>query len=225
MHEFLAALLLAVGWGAWTAVNPCPLATNIAAISYVGRRPGSPRRLLLAGLLYALGQAAAYAALAAALAWGLLSAQRASLALQFYVHKSVGPLLILVALFLLEWIRLDLPSLGAHPRVQRLVDAWGLWSAAPLGVLFAWSFCPVSAANFFFVLIPLSVRTGSLVLIPCAYGIGVAAPVLVFAALAACGAGMLGGAFERVVRIERLARRAAGVILLAVGLYCTFWKG
>lgn len=49
-----------------------------------------------------------------------------------------------------------------------------------LGVLFALSFCPVSAAIFFGTLIPLA--------LPSVYGIGTALPVFAFAILIATGA-------------------------------------
>ena len=47
-------------WALWlgvlTSISPCPLATNIAAISFLGRRVGSPRAVLLSGLLYTAGR-------------------------------------------------------------------------------------------------------------------------------------------------------------------------
>ena len=50
--------------GLLTSISPCPLATNIAAISYVGRKVGDPRWVMAAGLLYTLGRCIAYLALA-----------------------------------------------------------------------------------------------------------------------------------------------------------------
>ena len=41
--------------GVLTSISPCPLATNIAAISYVGRKVGDSRWVMAAGLLYTLG--------------------------------------------------------------------------------------------------------------------------------------------------------------------------
>mgnify|MGYP006896630676 CR=1 FL=1 len=40
--------------GLLTALSPCPLATNIAAIGYIGKRIGNRKGVFLQGLLYAL---------------------------------------------------------------------------------------------------------------------------------------------------------------------------
>ena len=46
--------LLAVGTALWlgvlTSISPCPLASNIAAVSIIGRRLADPRQALAAGL-------------------------------------------------------------------------------------------------------------------------------------------------------------------------------
>ena len=52
----LTAFLL----GLLTAISPCPLATNIAAIGYIGKDVEDRRRVFLSGLLYTAGRIAAY---------------------------------------------------------------------------------------------------------------------------------------------------------------------
>ena len=65
----------------------------------------------------------------------------------------------------------------------------GSWGAGLLGILFALSFCPVSAALFFGSMLPLAVnKNGTSVLLPSAYGAGTGVPVFVFAVLIALGA-------------------------------------
>ena len=67
---------LAVGSALWlgilTSISPCPLATNIAAVSYVGRRVGSGRAVLLSGGLYTVGRSFAYLVLGAAAVLSLI---------------------------------------------------------------------------------------------------------------------------------------------------------
>ena len=57
--------LVAAGTAFWlgllTSVSPCPLASNIAAISYIGKSIANPKRVLAAGVLYTLGRVLAYA--------------------------------------------------------------------------------------------------------------------------------------------------------------------
>jgi len=86
-------------------------------------------------------------------------------------------------------------------------------------VLFALSFCPISAALFFGSLIPLAVSNESGVLLPSVYGLGTGAPVLVTAVVVAAGAKSIGAAFRKMTAFEKWARRATGVIFIGVGVY------
>lgn len=112
MDAPFAVSVSALWLGLLTSVSPCPLAANIAAMSYVSREVRSRRRTLLAGLLYTLGRASSYAALAALLVGGLLSIPEVALFLQKHMNRILGPLLVAVGLVLLEWIRL--PGFGSR---------------------------------------------------------------------------------------------------------------
>ena len=46
--------------GLMTAISPCPLATNIAAIGYIAKDIENQRRIFVKGLLYTLGRILAY---------------------------------------------------------------------------------------------------------------------------------------------------------------------
>jgi cytochrome c biogenesis protein CcdA len=216
---------LAVGAGAlWlgvlTSISPCPLATNIAALSFVGRHVATPRRAALAGVLYTLGRTVAYVAIAALVISALLSMVAVSATLQRFAAKALGPLLIVVGVALLGVIPLPSFGGGLARRSERLA-AGGVWGAAPLGMAFALAFCPVSAALFFGSLIPLATRHASPIVLPVLYGVGTAVPVLAFAVLVAAGAASLGSAYERLRRIERWARPATGVVFILAGIHET----
>lgn len=58
----LVALLL----GLLTAISPCPLATNIAAVSYIGKDVADRRRVFAKGLMYTLGRTVSYTVLGVA---------------------------------------------------------------------------------------------------------------------------------------------------------------
>jgi cytochrome c-type biogenesis protein len=188
--------------GVLTSVSPCPLATNIAAVSYIGRRVKGARAVLLSGLLYTLGRLAVYVALGALLVGGLLSAPRASTFLGRYMNQLLGPILTVTGVFLLELVRFA-PSGGVGgERLRKLAERAGIWGALLLGAVFALAFCPTSAALFFGGLVPLGVEQGSALLYPALYGAGTALPVVAFALVLAFGARLLGGAFERVTAAE-----------------------
>src|SRR5690606_9447939 len=96
---------LAAGAAFWlgflTSISPCLLATNVAAISFLARRVDSPRHVLLSSIFYTVGQAAAFILLAAVLVSSLLSVPLVSHWLQKYMFRLLGPILIVVGLFLL----------------------------------------------------------------------------------------------------------------------------
>jgi cytochrome c biogenesis protein CcdA len=222
MDTALAVSATALWMGLLTSISPCPLAANIAAMSYVGREVGSRRRTLLGGLLYTVGRAVTYAAIAAVLVGGLLSVPEVALFLQAHMNRILGPLLVAVGLVLLEWIRL--PGVGSqlYDRTgERLVKA-GLVGALPLGAVLALAFCPVSAGLFFGGLIPLALKHRSSVWLPALYGLGTGLPVVVFAVLVSAGLAWAGSAFHRLQAVERWARRVTAVVVIVVGLYYTW---
>ena len=103
--------------------------------------------------------------------------------------------------------------------VEQRARKAGLWGSFLLGIVFALSFCPVSAALFFGSLVPLAVRNESAVLLPTFYGVGTALPVVVFAFVVALGAHSLGRLFDQVTRVARWARRVTGIVFIGVGIY------
>jgi cytochrome c biogenesis protein CcdA len=219
--ELLAGAATALWLGILTSISPCPLATNIAAVSYVGTQVDRPRRVVWAGLLYAAGRALAYVLVGGLLVLGLLSAPRLSHALQRWMTAALGPLLLLTGLVLLGAIRLPLGGRGVPESLQRRVDRMGLPGAALLGFVFALSFCPISAALFFGSLVPLALETRSSVLLPSAYGLGTAVPVLGFAVPLGLGASWMGTAFDRVAQVGRWARWLTAAAFLGVGAWFT----
>jgi len=151
----------------------------------------------------------------------MLSIPDLAMFLQQYMNKFLGPVLIVAGLFLLEIWRPNLPGAGLGARLQGRVERYGVWGAAILGMVFALSFCPISAALFFGSLIPIAIEHESGVLMPTLYGIGTALPVVVVAALVAGGTRFVGTIFNKLSVFERWARRITAVIFILVGVYYT----
>jgi cytochrome c biogenesis protein CcdA len=216
-------LHIIMGTAAWlgilTSISPCPLATNIAAVSFIARRIERPRAALVTGLLYAVGRSAVYIALGALLVASVLAAPGVSHWLQKYMNKLLGPVLILVGMVLLGLISLPAGKGGWGARISQRVQDWGIWSGLALGIVFALSFCPSSAALFFGSLVPLSIKAESSLLLPGIYGVSTALPVIVFAVLIAFGAQAVGKAFNRITAFEVWARRITGVLFIVIGVY------
>lgn len=230
----VAALVL----GVLTSISPCPLATNIAAISYIGRKVNSPRLVVRAGLLYTLGRCLLYLGLAGVLTTTALSIPAASVFLQKYTHLVLGPVFLLLGMFLVGLITVSAGGTIMTERMQHRVDAMGVWGALLLGILFAVSFCPTSAAWFFSLLalimgaeagavtgvlakigltLPPASVTGGVVLLPLVYGIGTALPVVVVAFLLAYSARSVGKTYNVLAACEWWARMAAGWVFILMG--------
>lgn len=211
--------MTAVWLGILTSISPCPLAGNIAAISYISRNLETTRKVLVTGLLYAVGRTLVYLVLGFILVFSLLSIPDVSFFLQNYMNKLLGPILVLTGMFLLEVLILTPRGGGLSDKMKIRIESLGIWGALPLGALFALAFCPISAALFFGSLLPLALKTESAFLLPGSYGIGTALPVILFAFLFGIGTGAVGRAFNKLAAFERGSRNVTGWIFILVGIY------
>ena len=216
-----AAIAAAFWLGILTSISPCPLTTNIAAVSYIGRRFNDIRSVLLSGILYTFGRMLAYLAVGILAVAGILSIPGMSHFLQRVMSLLVGPLLILVGMVLLGLISFNVAGRGISDSLKNLIDRGNIAGAGVLGFIFALSFCPVSAALFFGSLIPLAVTQNSRVILPLVYGLGTALPVLAFAVVIALSARSVGVLFGRLAVFEHWARRITGIVFIAAGLWLT----
>jgi len=218
--ETTAVPVLSALWlGILTSVSPCPLASNIAAISFVIKKMYHTPSVIISGILYTLGRVIGYSALGVFITSSLLKIPQTSFFLQNNMNKLLGPILVVTGFFLLEVFQFTVPGLSISEKMTGKFKKLGAAGALPLGILFSLSFCPVSAALFFGSLIPLSLKNSSPVMLPSLYGIGTGLPVLVFAILITVGVQQLGALFKKVALIEYWLRRLTGVIFIVVGIY------
>jgi hypothetical protein len=110
---------------------------------------------------------------------------------------------------------LNLAGEGLQERASR----GGLTWALVLGIVFALSFCPISAGLFFGGLIPLSAANRSRLVLPSLFGLGTAVPVIGFAFLMAFAAQHVGRAFNRLLQVEYWFRMITGTVFILAGIY------
>jgi cytochrome c-type biogenesis protein len=212
----LSALLL----GLITAISPCPLATNIAAIGYVSRRVTERRYAIMTGVLYTLGRMFSYSVIGVIIIVAGLEIPGVASFLQDFGDRALGPILIVVGVIMLVADRISLGLGGGRlSALGAKVAGWGMLGGFLLGVLFALAFCPYSAALFFGVLIPLSLKSAGGVALPAVYAIGTGLPVLVFGVLISLSVARVSAWLNAVTRAERIIRVAASVIFIGVGIY------
>ncbi|MBP3455307.1 MAG: sulfite exporter TauE/SafE family protein [Alistipes sp.] len=213
----LTAFLL----GVLTAISPCPLATNIAAIGFIGRNIDSRRRIFLNGVYYALGRVIAYTALGIVLI--IMLREGSSL---FGIQKFIGkygemllaPALLLIGGFMLVGDRLNLPKFGFKGSGEGLARRGGS-EALLLGMLFAMAFCPTSGVFYFGMLIPMSATAAAGWLLPAVFAAATALPVLAVAWTLAFSVERIGTFYGKVQAMQRWLNRIAGSLFIAVGIY------
>jgi cytochrome c biogenesis protein CcdA len=219
MTELAAAAGSAIWLGVLTSISPCPLATNIAAMSFISRNVQRTSSAVLSGVAYTVGRTLTYLVLGILLVSASHAAPAVSMFLQQKIKLFTGPLLIVVGVVLLDVVRLALPVPSLPPRLQERLARSGPLGALALGGVFALSFCPASAALFFGSTFGLAVAHNSRLLIPSLYGIGTAAPVVVFGLVVALSTHAVGVIFHRVTIFEKWARRVSGLVFVVAGLY------
>ena len=207
--------------GLITAISPCPLATNIAAIGYISKDIESQKRIFVKGLLYTLGRIIAYTVLGIILL-AILKGGSSLFGIQKFIAKYgemlIGPILLLFGLYLLVGNRLNLPSFGFKGNGEGLAKKGG-WGALLLGLLFALAFCPSSAIFYFGMLIPLAASTTAGWLLTVVFAIATALPVIVVAWILAFSTNSIGRFYNKMNTIQKWFNWIVGGLFVAIGLY------
>jgi cytochrome c-type biogenesis protein len=213
-------LLSAIALGLLCAVSPCVMATNVAALAYVGRKATQPGHAVMTAVLYTLGRMFSYTGIGILIVLVGLEVSALSRFLQGAGARFIGPFLIVVGLILLVAHRL--PALSGGGGLQRLGARFGdmgVLGGFPLGALFALAFCPYSGVLFFAVLIPLALSTAGGVALPAVFAIGTGVPVLIFGALLSFGVGRVSAWTDQLTRADRVIRIATAIVFIGAGIY------
>ena len=219
-----APILIAFLLGILTAISPCPLATNIASIGYISRDIENRKAVFIKGILYTFGRILAYTVLGIILI-SVLEEGAGIFGIQKYVSKwgelLIGPLLIVIGLFMLFGDKLNLPKFGFNGSGESYSKKGG-WGAFLLGVLFALVFCPSSGVLYFGMLIPLSVSSAGGWMLPMIYAFATALPVIAVAWILAYSVQNLSTFYGRIQTIQKWLNIIVGILFLMVGLYYSF---
>ena len=111
MNDIAVGLTSALWLGILTSISPCPLATNIAAVSFLSKNIVQIKKVLQSSVAYTVGRMAAYALVGFIIITSLLSVPIIAQFLQKWMNKLLGPILIIAALFLLEIWKVSLSGL------------------------------------------------------------------------------------------------------------------
>lgn len=209
--------LAAFALGLLTAISPCPLATNVTATAYIAKGFQNQRMVVWSGVVYTLGRAFSYMAIAAVIYFGASKFHIARF-LQGNGEKWLGPLLILIGLVMLNAIPLNFKGSGFLQRLSERIGK-GMTGAFLMGIVFALAFCPYSGVLYFGMLIPMTLAAPEAFSIPFIFALGTGIPVLLFTYLLAFSMEKVGVWFNAIQKVEKVVRYVAGSVFVLAGIY------
>jgi cytochrome c biogenesis protein CcdA len=229
MNEFFTNLLegSAMPWfsafvlGLMTAISPCPLATNITAIGFISKDIENRNRVFVNGLFYTLGRAITYTVLAFIIFLGVDQLKFGGF-FQQYGEKFIGPLLIIIGLFMLDILKIKFPGISRLSSKMENRAHWRYVDALLLGIIFALAFCPYSGVLYFGMLVPMTVASTSGLYLPLIFAFATGIPVILFAWILAYAVSGIGSVYQKVKTFEIWFRRIIAVLFIIVGIYYIF---
>lgn len=211
---WLSALVL----GLMTAISPCPLATNITAIGFISKDIENRNRVFINGLLYTFGRAITYTSIALIIWLGADQFQFSGF-FQRYGEKFLGPLLIIIGFFMLDFIKINFPGMGKLTSKMSNKTSWNYIDTILLGIVFALAFCPYSGVLYFGMLVPMTVSSASGLYLPVIFALATGIPVIIFAWVLAYTVSGIGNVYHKVKTFEIWFRRVIAVLFILVGIY------
>jgi cytochrome c-type biogenesis protein len=210
--------ITAVLLGLMTSISPCPLATNITAIGFISKDLENRNRVFLNGLFYTLGRVISYTFIALVIYLGADQFKFPGF-FQLYGEKIIGPLLLLIGIFMLDIISINFPVFRRLSEKMEKRKSWRFIDAVLLGIVFALAFCPYSGVLYFGMLVPLTLTSASGLYLPVLFAIATGIPVIIFAWMLAYAISGIGGIYNKLKIFELWFRRVIAVLFILVGIY------
>jgi cytochrome c-type biogenesis protein len=207
--------------GLMTAISPCPLATNITAVGFISKDIENRNRVFINGLLYTLGRAITYTVIPLIIYFGADQFKFSGF-FQQYGEKFLGPLLIIIGLFMLDIFKIKFPGMSGLTSKMQNKTKWGYLDVVLLGVVFAMAFCPYSGVLFFGMLVPITVSSASGLYLPVVFAIATGIPVIIFAWVLAYAVSGIGNVYNKLKTFELWFRRVIAILFIVVGIYYIF---
>ncbi len=210
----LSALIL----GLMTAISPCSLAANVTAIAYIGKDVKQKKRVFLNGLIYILGRAITYTTIGLIIYFSS-SQFDISGVLQKWGEKLLGPVLIIVGIFMLDIIKINFSLFGKLTKKVQDKNKLGFFGVLLLGIVLALAFCPFTIVLYFVLLIPMTISSSSGLYLPIIFAIGTGLPVIIFAWIIAFAVNIIGTTYKKMQTFELWFRRFIAIVFIGVGIY------
>lgn len=218
-------LVSALLFGLIGSTSPCQLTTNAGALAYLVREASNRRAVARSALAYLLGKALVYTVAGVAVILAGRQLAQSSVPVIVVARKTLGPLMILIGLYILGWLPL-------HVSVGRRVSWWlerragpGASGAFLLGTAFSFAFCPTLFLLFFGLTIPLALTSPIGMVYPGVFALGSTLPLLGLAGLLTVRAGATQAYMAGTRRVSAWLQPAAAIVFILAGLNDTlvYW--
>lgn len=217
-------MLTAFILGLLVAANPCQLAINISALTYIIKRDEEHHHSPYHHLIYIIGRSISYTLLGwvlICLAGGGKNLETVQ-SLLSYGDEIVPYALTAMGLFLIyRGIHTHHHDHGddCHNNCHNsgtLIKRNGPMGALMLGIILAFAFCPESAVLYFGALLPLSLTNSLGLLYPLIFSAGAAIPVLGIALLLNKASKSAVTLTQRLEHIQRIINIVIGIAFIVV---------
>jgi cytochrome c-type biogenesis protein len=207
--------------GLATAISPCPLATNITAIGYISKDFSDRKQVLIRGVIYIIGRAITYTSIGLIIFFGASQFSVSEL-IQQWGEKLLGPLLIIIGLFMIGLIKPNIFGNGTLIKKVQQLNQNRYTDVLLMGIVFALAFCPYSGVLYFGMLMPLTLTNASGLYLPIVFAIATGIPALIFTWIVAYSASSVSTYFNRVKSFEKYFRKSVAILFIGIGIYYIF---
>lgn len=212
-------LLFALLLGIVGALAPCQLTGNISALTLYGNRSFQQKIAWKDVIYFTLGKIAAFSLLGGVV-WILGREIQDSLILYFpWIRKTMGPLLIIVGLYMLGLIKLKgTINFFKGSKDYKRGTPFGSFM---LGFSFSLAFCPTMFILFFVTLMPIVLSSSYGFILPSIFAFGTALPLILFIFIIwyLGGDGLL---MKKGRKFGASIQRVSGILIILLGLFDTF---
>lgn len=213
----LSAFLL----GIVGAMAPCQLTSNLGVITLYSNQSLQKGIAWKELFLFIFGKIIAFSGLGF-IVWLMGKEIQSTLILYFpWLRKLIGPILILVGLYLL-----GLFKMYWNVTLFKVPERWrkGKIGSFFMGFGFSLAFCPTMFVLFFVTLMPLVYSTSYGVLLPSIFAVGTSVPVIFFIFIL-WYLGFSGTVMKKGRQVGGIVQKTAGIVMVLLGILdtITYW--
>lgn len=215
MNELIITVMGCLMLGIMTTIHPCPMTSNIAAISLISGWSTNKNSRFSIIISFILGYIFSLVGISILISFSVLSTPKLSVFLQSILSAFLGPLLIAIGMILSNLVNLNRFYSGYIVKRIDWKNKSGLY-AFPFGAILALTFCPATASIYFGILIPLSIKYNQVILFPLLYAAGASFPIVAVSLLINRG-------FVRRLQEKWISKIPiiTGWVLILIGIYIT----